>query len=278
VTSQPPADPVPDEPARTITPYWEDPATGIALYHSDMREVLPALGLQADLIVADPPYEETSHEWDRWPEGWLTTAADITRSMWCFGGLRMFMRYAPEFTAAGWHLSHDVAGRADVEVLWEKHNASGPNRDRFRRIHEQAGHFYQGAWRDLYRDPQRTTTGVIERGRVVKQGAKDIGHRGEYRTGSWTDDGTRLLTSVLQVRSMHRNGGIHDCEKPVPLLDPLIRYACPPGGLVVDPFAGSGSTLDAARQSGRRAIGIEGREDYCEAAALRLSQLTLEAS
>jgi site-specific DNA-methyltransferase (adenine-specific) len=256
-------------------PYWEDKDSGIALYLGDMREVLPALNLQADLIVADPPYEETSHKWDRWPEGWLATAATATQSMWCFGGLRMFMRYAPEFTAAHWHLSHDTIGKYDtddVDVVWEKHNASGPNNDRFRRVHEQAGLFYQGAWRDVYRQPQRITSGVIERGRIVKQGAKDIGHRGKYATGSWTDDGTRLMTSVIKARSMHRNGGIHPTEKPAPLLDPLIRYGCRPGGLVVDPFAGSCSTLLAARALGRPAIGIEGREDYCEASARRLSE------
>lgn len=259
----------------TPTPYWSSPDGHVALYHGDCREILPALGLQADLVLADPPYEETSHQWDRWPAGWLQTAASVAPSMWCFGGLRMFMRYAPEFTAATWHLSHDVIGKddtTDVEIIWEKHNASGPNNDRFRRIHEQAGHFYRGPWRDLYREPQRATTGVIERGRVVKQGAKEIGHRGEYATGSWTDDGTRLLTSVLRVRSMHRNGGIHPTEKPVPLLDHLIRYGCPPEGLVVDPFAGSSSTLDAARRTARRAIGIEADERHCEAAARRLEQ------
>ncbi|MFH9215440.1 DNA-methyltransferase [Streptomyces globisporus] len=255
-----------------MDPYWKDEEAGIFLYLGDMREVLPALAVQADLIVADPPYEETSHTWDRWPAGWLQSAAAASRSMWCFGGLRMFMRYAPEFTAAGWKLSHDAVGKNDVDAIWEKHNASGPNSDRFRRVHEQAGHFYQGAWRDVYREAQRVTTGVIERGRVVKQGAKDIGHRGKYATGGWTDDGTRLMTSVIKVRSMHRNGGIHPTEKPVPLLDPLIRYGCPPGGLVLDPFAGSSSTLVTARRLGIRAIGIEGREDFCEASARRLSE------
>ncbi|MFE9736180.1 DNA-methyltransferase [Streptomyces sp. NPDC005863] len=256
-----------------MDPYWEDKEAGIALYLGDMREILPALNVQADLVVADPPYEETSHQWDRWPAGWLDTAATVAKSLWCFGGLRMFMRYAPEFTAAGWKLSHDTIGKDDVDVIWEKHNASGPNSDRFRRIHEQAALFYQGQWRDVHREPQRITSGVIERGRIIGKGAQAIVQRGEYGDRNWSDDGTRLMTSVIFARSMHRNGGIHPTEKPVALLDPLIRYACPEGGLVVDPFAGSCSTLDASRQAGRRAIGVERHEPYAEAAARRLDAL-----
>jgi hypothetical protein len=55
---------------------------------------------------------------------------------------------------------------------------------------------------------------------------------------------------------------------------------CPPGGLVLDPFAGSASTLIAARAAGRRAVGIELHEPYAEAAAQRLAagELELEAT
>ncbi|MFI1580051.1 DNA-methyltransferase [Embleya sp. NPDC020630] len=246
-------------------PYYADEQ--VSLYHGDMREILPELALQADLIVTDPPYGDTSHTWDRWPDHWPTIAAQATSSMWCFGSMRMYLDRAREFGA--WKLSQDV--------IWEKHNASGPDADRFRRIHEHALHWYRGPWRDTHHDPQRITTGVIERGRIINNGAKAIGQRGTYSSNGWTDNGTRLAASVIRARSMHRNGGIHPTEKPVGILDPLIRYGCPTGGLVLDPFAGSGSTLDASRQAGRRAIGIEADERYCEAAARRLSALTLPA-
>jgi site-specific DNA-methyltransferase (adenine-specific) len=85
------------------------------------------------------------------------------------------------------------------------------------------------------------------------------------------DGGPRLMRSVIQVRSTHGRA-IHPTEKPIGILAPLILYSCPEGGTVLDPFAGSGSALDAARQAGRKAIGIEIDEGYCAAIVGRLSQ------
>jgi len=247
------------------TPYWEDHETGLALYLGDCRDILPTLDLQADCIVTDPPYSETSLAWDRWPDGWTTLAATVASSMWCFGSIRMFLDRAPEF--ADWKLSQDV--------VWEKHNGTGFAADRFKRVHEVATHWYRGDWRNIHHDTPRVAyTGPDKHARARYDDR--AAHAGAIKAITYEDDGTRLMRSVVKVKSVR--GGRHETEKPLGIIDPLIRYACPPGGLVVDPFAGSGSALDAARQSGRRAIGIEAREEYCEVAARRLSALTLPAA
>lgn len=77
---------------------------------------------------------------------------------------------------------------------------------------------------------------------------------------------------------MNGRDPIHPTEKPGAILAPLIEYAVPVGGLVLDLFAGSASTLLAARTLGRRAVGIEASEAYCEAAAKRLSVVDLFTS
>lgn len=245
-----------------MTPYYDDGQ--VTLYHGDCRTILPALGITADLILADPPYGETSLAWDRWPDGWLEAAAPVSRSMWCFGSMRMFGEHWQEFKAAGWKFSHDV--------VWEKHNGSGFAADRFKRVHEQAAHWYRGRWSAVHHEAPRVVTGTDPRSRKggQRRPATDR-HHGALGGALWTDDGTRIVRSVLRVRSMHNLGAVSRTEKPAELLTPMITYACPPGGLVIAPFAGSGSDLEAARSAGRRAVGIEADPEQAEKAARRLS-------
>lgn len=68
----------------------------------------------------------------------------------------------------------------------------------------------------------------------------------------------------------------HPTQKPLGLMDHLVGTLSRTGDLVLDPFAGSGTTLVAAASIGRRAIGIELDEAYCEIAAKRLSQGVLD--
>jgi site-specific DNA-methyltransferase (adenine-specific) len=266
------------------TPYWEDRDSGLALYLGDCRDVLPALGLQADCMIADPPYAETALDWDRWPDGWLKVAAAHTTTLWCFGSQKMFFDHLDEFRA-DWTLSQDVIAHdedgqpvyGDVNVVWEKHNGSGFAKDRFKRVHEHALLWYRGPWEQQHRDVPRERvydpSDKYER-RNVKAG---IDHTGKIGPHNHTCDGTRLMRSVIKVRSMHGRA-INETQKPLGIVEPLLRYSCPPGGLVVDPMAGSGTVLEAARLLGLPAIGIEKRESQCEAAARRLSALTLPAA
>jgi len=82
---------------------------------------------------------------------------------------------------------------------------------------------------------------------------------------------TRALASdIWDFAPVRPYPGKHPCEKPAPLLRHMIETSTRPGALILDPFAGSGSTLEVAASLGRRAIGIEKSEEYCEKIAHRL--------
>jgi site-specific DNA-methyltransferase (adenine-specific) len=68
----------------------------------------------------------------------------------------------------------------------------------------------------------------------------------------------------------------HPVEKPIQWMRWAVALASRPGELVLDPFAGSGTTLRAAKDLGRRAVGIELEERYCEIAAKRMGQEVLD--
>jgi site-specific DNA-methyltransferase (adenine-specific) len=94
-----------------------------------------------------------------------------------------------------------------------------------------------------------------------------------YVIGEW--EGVATQSSIIRGRSgTHRAyaQGVHPHAKPVDVLIDLLRFST---GTILDPFMGSGSTLVAAKSLGRRAIGIEIEERYCEIAAQRCAQEVL---
>ena len=249
-------------------PYYS--TDSVELYLGDCREVLPALGRTFDAAICDPPYGSTSLAWDRWPTGWVQAVGRVTEAMWCFGSLRMFIAHGGEFAGADWYLSHDVIGQFEVDTaVWEKHNGSGFTTDRIRCVHELVSHWYRGAWADVRHEVPVTMDATKRR---VRRKARPA-HTGDVGNSSYVseDGGPRLLTSVIRARSEHGRA-MHPTQKPVAILTPLIEFAVPPGGWILDPMAGSCSTAVAACLTGRHAVCVEGDEAMCEKAARRLDQ------
>lgn len=218
-----------------------------------------------DAIVTDPPYGETSLTWDRWPRGWLALALPLLKpsgSLWCFGSMRMFLDRAGEF-AEGWHFAQDL--------VWEKQNGSGLHADRFRRVHENVVQWVPkgSKWAKTFKAAVTTADATA---RTVRRKTRPT-HFGDVAGDGVTftsiDGGPRLMRSVLAVRNCHGRA-LHPTQKPEDMVEPLLRYSVPPGGLVLDPFMGSGTTLLVARSLGMSAVGIEADPEHYETACDRL--------
>lgn len=235
------------------------------ILEGDCRQLMPVEG-PFDMIIADPPYGDTSLSWDRMVRGWERVARDRlkpTGSMWVFGSLRFFMLAHRPMRRAGLRIAQ--------EIVWEKHNGSGFHADRFKRVHELAVQVVRddAVWGDIYNDVQTTPDAVA---RTVRRKKGRPAHMGQIDAAPYAseDGGPRIMRSVIYARSCHGRA-IHPTEKPVDLLEILIRTSCPPGGLVGDFFAGSGSAGDAAMMAGRRYVGCEMDPGYAAAAAARLA-------
>ena len=216
----------------------------------DCRTVMPTHA-PFDMIFADPPYGDTSLGWDRRVEGWLAIARQsltTSGSLWLFGSLRSFLAIAAELRSAGFRYAQ--------EIVWEKQNGSAFHADRFKRVHELIVQFYRSdaRWDGIYNDVQTTSDAVA---RSVRRKMRPP-HTGQIERGYYVseDGGPRLMRSVIFARNCHGRA-IHPTEKPLGLVEILIRTSCPPGGLIGDWFAGSGVAGEAARATGRRYLGCE---------------------
>jgi DNA modification methylase len=219
----------------TTKPYYAD--EHVQIFLGDCRDVLPHV--DADVMVTDPPYGIAYHSDYKRSRGETPSACDRAVSI------------------AG---DDDTSLRDAAVELWGDRPAlifgswkrPEPTGTRHVLAWEKGDHVGMGdislPWR-----PNVEEIYVLGRGFVGRRGTSVLRYAAPV---SWASKGRK-----------------HPHEKPVDLMRYLLGM-CPPG-VIVDPFMGSGTTLRAAKDLGRKAIGIEIEERYCEIAVQRLRQEVL---
>jgi len=258
--------------------YWAD--DDVAILHADCRDAgdLPPVAC----VVTSPPYNvglaydahDDAMAWDAYTELAKDAAAVMSRALVEPGG-RAWVNVVPvvpaEQVAGRVHSGYCALHRVNLLGLWlEALEGAGlglwdivswatpgrgpgtawgswatPAAPNLRGEWEAVLATYKGAW-------------AREVPSTMKHWRDDLGH--------WPS----LVSNVWRIQPISANA--HPAPFPMELASRAVRLSAWPGEIVLDPFMGTGSTLLAARSLGRRAIGIEVSERYCEMAARRLSQ------
>lgn len=226
-----------------MTPYYQ--RAGITIYHGDCRDVIGSLDA-VDHVMTDPPYSDDTHNGAR-------TGSDLkdNRKLVDFASTQ-----AAEIAAL---LSLVRLHRWAVLTCDWQHvlplKQSPPAGWRFVRA---------GVWVKPNGTPQFTGDRPAQGWEAVA-----IFHAGVSGRMRWNGGG-------LPATWIHNKvSGYHPTGKPEALLLEWVSMFSDADDLILDPFMGGGTTLTAAKRLGRRAIGIEREEKYCEVAAKRLQQEAL---
>lgn len=238
-----------------MTPYYQDGA--VTIYHGDALETISGFDDGTfGLLVADPPYssgtrQATNRKASAIPkrgERWARAGINWDSSFSAYGlctYLNHLFRECRRVLVSGAHLYIFIDWR-QYPLLTQTIEAAGLFQNNL--IVWDKGVYALGTnWRS-----QHELISFASNGAADELTGHDIGN---------------------VIKSSRISGGDHPTEKPNGVLAPLLKYGS--SGVVVDPFMGSGSTLLCAKQEGRKAVGIEIEERYCEMAAKRLSQEVL---
>lgn len=248
-------------------PYYQDDL--VTLYHGDCVELLADVSY-ADLIVTDLPYGMTSCKWD------CQLPLDELWAQWrrlLRGQGAVVLTACQPFTSR-LVMSNPKAFR--TEWIWEKNAGSnfGTLKTQPMREHESVLVFAEGKFPYFPQMEARASSGLARVKTVVNYST---------RTEMYSDKAHGGVSSMRpemryprSIQKFNRERGLHTTQKPVDLMRYMIRTYSHPGSLVLDHCAGSGTTLVAAAAEGRKAIGIELEERYCEVIARRLDQLAFD--
>jgi len=221
-----------------LKPYFE--TDSVKIYHGDCREVIADLP-DVDLVLTDPPYgikyiagHRTKHDKLRKAIA-NDESLDVMAEMWplVMGKLKDERHWYAFASPRMIDAAMRVCTPKQV-LCWDKGD--------------------RGTVGDL-------TCGFGEAWEAILYGI----------TGRRPLNGKRPRSVIRQDWSGTMDP-VHPTVKPVKLLEILINWSSHPGELVLDPFCGSGTTLMAAKLLGRKSIGIEIEEKYCEVSADRLRQ------
>lgn len=223
-----------------MTPYYDH--AGITIYHGDCADVLP--WLEADVLITDPPYGVNMGECGAKNQGW--------RHGMQHDGYDCYEDTYENFTGTIVPRLNLAIERTKRALVW-----TGPH------IHEQrkpdaiGGVFCpSGAGRNVW-------------------GFKSLLPVLLYGTAPDLHKGAKTPTAIWSQERSGKDALGHPCPKPDKWMTWSVQLASLPGEIIVDPFMGAGGTLKSAKNMGRRAVGVDLSERYCEIAAKRLAQETL---
>lgn len=240
-------------------------------------------GSLADMVFTDPPYGTTQLAWDKEPDlskmfTCLITYSKDNAALLIFG--------TQPFVTDLINAKRDLF---KYEIVWEKSQATGffNAKKAPLRIHENIIVFYD---RLPTYNPIKTIKevhGKIGRKRVNSDYRKITGGfmgkvgLGKADTWEYIEDGTRYPTDVVKFSNWNgvrfgnkENAVVHPTQKPIPLADYFIKTYSNDGEIVLDPFGGSGTTLIAAEQLGRRCYTMELDPHYCDVIISRWETIT----
>jgi hypothetical protein len=243
-----------------LKPYFELESDGIAIYLGEFQDVIAAVDCTGDVMITDPPYSDHVHENARLGANAprAQSGMDISRAL-DFG-----------FDPASLALRSALGAYAATSIKrWSLVFSDTESAHLWRCAFAEVDHVRSCAWVRQMPMPQfsgdRPASGFELISLFHPPGRK-----------RWNGGGH---AGVWYAKPAGRDAGeprVHPAQKPLALMRELVRLFSDPGETIVDPFLGSGTTLVAAREAGRKGIGIERDEAHCERAAERLSQSGLD--
>lgn len=222
---------------------------------------------------ADKRIPQEYYEWcSKWAPDWLRVLKPAG-SVFIFAGRRLAHRCISAMEDAGF-IYKDM-------ISWEKEAA--PHRaQRVSLVYERRGDIENaekwagwrlGNLRPLF-EPILWFMKPYKLGGTLTDNIMEYGV-GAYNCAEWNMYNP-LTSNMIKVSSDSNDHGKHPTQKPIALMEALIKLTTQEGQMVLDPFCGSGSTLVAAKKLNRKYIGIEFLEKFCKIARERLETETLE--